>query len=76
MFLLASYCTFLTFCRTSVREAVGVPDDSLCKNDPDCLSANVPLLKNVRTSLIDEDTPDSVKTKTSNDGKKLTLVVY
>ena len=34
-----------------------------------------PLLTNLRTGLIDPDTPDSVKTKTSADGKEWQLVV-
>ncbi|OBT94110.1 hypothetical protein VE01_06986 [Pseudogymnoascus verrucosus] len=45
-----------------------------CEADPDCLSDSVPLLKNMRTGLIDPDTPESVKTKTSKDGTKLELV--
>ncbi|KFY23737.1 hypothetical protein V491_02444 [Pseudogymnoascus sp. VKM F-3775] len=45
-----------------------------CEADPDCLSDSVPLLKNMRTGLIDPDTPESVKTKTAQDGTKLELV--
>lgn len=33
------------------------------------------LMANIRTGLIDPDTPDSAKTKTAKDGTKLTLVV-
>lgn len=41
-----------------------------------CLGAgNVPLLKNIRTALIDPDTPDSAKTITSANGKQWQLVV-
>lgn len=47
----------------------------MCKADADCLSDSMPLLNNVRKKLIDDDTPDSVKSKTSKDGKKLKLVV-
>lgn len=35
----------------------------------------VPLLKNIRTGLIDPDTPSSAMTKVSADGKMLNLVV-
>ena len=52
-------------------------------NDDPCLSVancipgitNVPLMKNVRRSMIDDDTPDSAKTKTAIDGSTLNLVV-
>ena len=52
-------------------------------NDDPCLSvancipgvSNVPLLKNMRTGMIDPDTPDSAKTKTAVDGSTLNLVV-
>ncbi|KAH7351064.1 glycoside hydrolase family 16 protein [Rhexocercosporidium sp. MPI-PUGE-AT-0058] len=57
---------------TFARQVVGVPT-STCKSDPDCLSDKFPLLKNQRIGLIDPDTPDSAKTVTSNDGKKLKL---
>ncbi|KAH7400010.1 glycoside hydrolase family 16 protein [Cadophora sp. MPI-SDFR-AT-0126] len=57
---------------TFARQVVGVPTDT-CKTDPDCLSDKFPLLSNQRVGLIDPDTPDSAKTLTSNDGKKLKL---
>jgi len=65
----------LTSARTFVQKVTGVTDKNLCKADPLCLSPSVPLLKNLRTGLIDEDTPDSEKTRTSSDGKTLKLVV-
>jgi len=41
-----------------------------------CLDVGeVPLLKNIRTSLIDPDTPESVKKITSTGGKEWKLVV-
>lgn len=61
--------------RTFVRTVVGIPDSSICSADVNCLSSSVPLLTNQRTGLIDPDTPSSAMTKTSNDGKKLQLVV-
>ncbi|KAI5301112.1 hypothetical protein KEM55_002389 [Ascosphaera atra] len=47
-----------------------------CKSNPLCIMGKdkVPNLKNVRTGLIDPDTPDDVKTKKSADGKEWHLV--
>lgn len=52
------------------------PPDPCAGND-DCIKGvgKVPLLKNMRTKLIDPDTPDSAKSVTSTDGKTLNLVV-
>lgn len=51
------------------------PTHGACAAAADCLSDKLSLLKNVRTGLIDPDTPDSVKSKTAHDGTKLKLVV-
>lgn len=51
------------------------PTHGACALAIDCLSDKVSLLKNMRTGLVDPDTPDSVKTKTAKDGTKLKLVV-
>ena len=46
-----------------------------CKSNPDCIDVGkVPLLKNIRTGLIDPDTPQSAMSKKSPDGTKLKLV--
>ena len=46
-----------------------------CKDNPLCINnGKVELLKNIRTGLIDPDTPDSAKSMTSYDGKTLNLV--
>jgi beta-glucan synthesis-associated protein KRE6 len=47
-----------------------------CKGNDLCVKPNVkvPLLKNIRTGLIDPDTPDSAKSITSHDGSTLNLV--
>ncbi|RMZ76814.1 hypothetical protein DV738_g4668, partial [Chaetothyriales sp. CBS 135597] len=46
-----------------------------CRGNPLCLdNGKVPLLKNVRTSLIDPDTPSSAKTKTDFHGNTWNLV--
>ncbi|KAN0077779.1 Beta-glucan synthesis-associated protein (SKN1) domain containing protein [Elaphomyces granulatus] len=51
------------------------PSSNNCGKDPMCLGVgNVPLLKNIRTALIDPDTPDSAKTITSANGKQWQLV--
>lgn len=46
-----------------------------CKADPNCIAANIPLLKNVRTGPIDPDTPKSAMTRKSADGVTQKLVV-
>lgn len=46
------------------------PGDTLCLDVGDRS-----LLKNLRTGLIDPDTPESAKTKVSADGKEWKLVV-
>lgn len=52
------------------------PNTDPCADNSDCLNVGkIPLLKNVRTSLIDPDTPDSVKSKKSYDGSTWELVV-
>lgn len=62
-------------CRTFVQ-SVAPPEDP-CKTNPDCIrtGAKVPLLKNIRTSLIDNDTPKAALTKKAADGTTLNLVV-
>ncbi|EEP81435.1 beta-glucan synthesis-associated protein SKN1 [Uncinocarpus reesii 1704] len=46
-----------------------------CEGNPMCLDVGkVPLLKNIRTSLIDPDTPTSARSIKSADGKKWELV--
>ncbi|CRG89002.1 Beta-glucan synthesis-associated protein SKN1 [Talaromyces islandicus] len=45
-----------------------------CNEDPMCLDNNRPLLKNVRTGLIDPTTPKSAMSKTSADGTEWKLV--
>lgn len=49
------------------------PGGNSCSSNPDCISDKMPLLKNVRTGLIDPDTPSSAKTRTGDNGKKMTL---
>ncbi|KAL2046801.1 hypothetical protein N7G274_000819 [Stereocaulon virgatum] len=46
-----------------------------CASDPNCLDVGkIPLFKNIRTSLIDPDTPKSAMTKKAPDGSTLNLV--
>jgi hypothetical protein len=54
---------------------VGVPDSKACSSNPTCLSDKIPLLQNQRTSLIDPDTPNKVRTKNNKAGKEMKLVV-
>jgi hypothetical protein len=59
-----------------VQRLNGSDAASLCAHDPNCINVGkVPLLKNVRSSLIDPDTPKSLLTRTSVDGKTQNLVV-
>ncbi|KAI4215767.1 MAG: hypothetical protein LQ351_001754 [Letrouitia transgressa] len=51
------------------------PPADPCKTNPDCIDVGpVSLLKNIRTGLIDPDTPDSAKSKKAADGTNLKLV--
>lgn len=53
------------------------PPADPCKTNPDCIDVGpVSLLKNIRTGLIDPDTPDSAKSKKAADGTNLKLVVW
>lgn len=59
---------------TFARKLLNPLGDS-CKRNPLCIDVGpIPLLKNIRTGLIDPDTPRSAHTKTAADGKKLKLV--
>src|ERR1700744_4700610 len=54
----------------------GLSDSQRCARDPMCITTEeVPLLRNVRTGLIDPDTPKSAYTKKSHQGQTLNLVV-
>ncbi|KAI9677722.1 MAG: hypothetical protein M1829_002494 [Trizodia sp. TS-e1964] len=58
---------------TFVKKVVYPPDP--CAANPLCIDLGpIPLLKNIRTSLIDPDTPQSALTKVSADGTTLKLV--
>lgn len=46
-----------------------------CTLDPMCISMTRPLLKNIRTGLIDPTTPKSAMTKKAADGTEWQLVV-
>jgi len=64
----------LTPVRTFVQKYTNPPDP--CKGNANCIgSGKAPLFKNIRTSLIDPDTPQSVRTKKAADGSTLKLVV-
>ena len=61
-------------CRTFVRSYVTPPDP--CLTDANCINVGkIPLLKNMRATLIDPDTPKSALTKKASDGSTLNLVV-
>ena len=61
--------------RTFVHKLT-TPEVGPCTNNPMCINVgDVPLLKNLRTTLIDPTTPSSAKTRTSHSGTKQNLVV-
>ncbi|RFU29764.1 hypothetical protein B7463_g6583, partial [Scytalidium lignicola] len=59
---------------TYSRKILDKKPASSCDSDPMCLTNKVPLLKNVRTGLVDPKTPDSALTKKSQDGTEWKLV--
>lgn len=62
-------------CSTFVQDKVAsATEESACDLDPDCLKDNVPLLKGLRTGVIDPDTPDSAMTRKDINGKTQKLV--
>jgi beta-glucanase (GH16 family) len=61
--------------RSLVQHILGIDQTQACAADPMCISSGtLPLLKNVRTSLVDPATPTSVYTRQSVDGKTQKLV--
>jgi len=63
------------FRRTFVQSVVIEPENP-CDAGELCIDIGpIDLLKNVRRSLIDPDTPDSARTKKSASGKEYKLVV-
>lgn len=65
----------LTCCRTFVHN-ITAPEKTPCSNNPLCIAGkeHEPLLNNIRRTLIDPSTPNSVKTRTSANGKTQKLV--
>ncbi|KAK5112112.1 hypothetical protein LTR62_004454 [Meristemomyces frigidus] len=59
---------------TFVQKAIDPAGSNACSLDPNCLGNKVPLLKNLRTGLIDPDTPDSAKTRKDSNGNTMNLV--
>ena len=83
--LSASVCTVFDFkaCesnankiqRTFIERRVR-PDGGVCSRDPMCIdNGPIPLMKGVRRGLIDDDTPENVRTRETSRGKKQKLVV-
>jgi hypothetical protein len=73
--LFPSSLIVLTRCSTFV-ENVTTPEKGPCTGNPLCIEGkqNEPLLTNLRTGLIDPDTPESAMSRTSYDGSKQVLV--
>ncbi|KAJ4356096.1 beta-glucan synthesis-associated protein [Didymosphaeria variabile] len=55
---------------------ITAPSKTPCSNNPLCIAGkeHEPLLKNIRTGLIDPDTPEEYKTRKSHNGKTQKLV--
>ncbi|QIW97937.1 hypothetical protein AMS68_003455 [Peltaster fructicola] len=58
---------------TFVKRALEPAGINACATDPLCLSGTMPLLANIRTGLIDPDTPASAKTIKGSSGQELHL---
>ncbi|KAJ9300854.1 CAZyme family GH16 [Paecilomyces variotii] len=68
-------CLFIVYPILTFVRRFDSPAVSPCAGDPLCLDVGeVPLLKNIRTGLIDPDTPDSAKSITAANGKTWELV--
>ena len=66
----------ITICRTFIQDRVDASGGA-CSRDPLCIDVGpIPLLKGVRRGLIDEDTPDDVRTRKTAKGKTQKLVVW
>jgi len=71
--LLVVCCANTDLNRTFIRKFTVVTDP--CKNNPNCLNVGkVPLLQNVRSGMIDPDTPKSAYTKKDYHGNTWKLV--
>jgi beta-glucanase (GH16 family) len=57
-----------------VQKAIHPAGSNACALDPNCLSSKIPTLKNLRTGLIDPDTPLSAMSRKDKDGKTQQLV--
>lgn len=68
------FASLLTLYRSWAEKLID-PNAFDCGGDPTCISANVPLLQNIRTGPIDPDTPQSAYTRTASDGSTQNLVV-
>ncbi|KLJ08370.1 hypothetical protein EMPG_16201 [Blastomyces silverae] len=66
---------FIIYPVLTFMEKLTEPTASVCADNPLCLDVGpIPHLQNIRTSLIDPDTPESAKSKISANGKKWKLV--
>ncbi|KAF1835757.1 beta-glucan synthesis-associated [Decorospora gaudefroyi] len=76
LMLLGLIALFVGYPVLTFVENVTAPEKGPCTNNPLCIAGkqNEPLLKGIRSGLIDPDTPEDVKTRTSYDGTKQVLV--
>lgn len=70
-------CGMLLTCYRTFVHKLTEPERTPCSYNPLCIAGkeHEPLLKNIRTGLIDPDTPKSAMTRTAADGTKQVLTV-
>lgn len=57
-----------------MQRAIDPAGSNACAEDVNCIADDVKLLSNVRTGLVDPDTPSGVKSRKGDNGKTQTLV--
>jgi beta-glucanase (GH16 family) len=60
--------------RTFVQKIVDPAGSNACATNPNCINDHAALLQNLRTGLIDPDTPSNVMSRTGANGNTQTLV--
>lgn len=68
-------CLFIGYPILTFVHKLATPEVGPCTHNPMCIDVgDVPLLKNIRTGLVDPATPSAAKTRTSHSGRKQVLV--
>jgi hypothetical protein len=76
LFAIGLLVLFIGYPILTFVDKITAPEKGPCTNNPLCIQGkqNEPLLKNLRTGLIDPDTPKEAMSRTSADGSKQILV--